>query len=638
MTFKEVAMKNFTSHIRRYLAYFFCSCFTIMLFFIYTTILFNKSFMDTAKDKGYDSLVYMSIGAILVFSAFFITYAHGSFVKSRNGEFALFMTLGLTKKNLSRLIFIENTIILLVSMVVGLLSGTLFSRLFFLILSKLIGDAPIEYELKLLSFLVTFSIFLLIYAVAICMSRRAILKLCIVKLLIKKREGSHGKVSLVTSLLAITVFLGATAAMLILAHGKHFSDQMYLYLVYAVFAFPSMYYIISQGWSLYYHFRKRNKRSYYNHILSDNEMEYSFSGNKKILFVLSLLSAMIIFFVASPISLFSLSERLAEGERLSEVEYVEFGSTNTLAEGTLNQLLAQSETLLTESVDHEFLIMNTRSGDEELMKPVISETFYKEINKDAESVNKGEILVVSTAFMPGKTEFEGMDRIALYTGNIPTEFRVEGTVKGKAINRKCISSDITLVLSDADYNAIRSKVEADKIGIYHLLYFKNWRKTEPFIKALRESFEQPSTLYLVDTFLEAYVEVKNIYAMMIFFTSFMGGLFLIAAGSILIFKQYGDLSRLRELYQRLTKLGMTKKEFMRMQASIQKLIFFTPLILGTIVGFVYMYMTTFILGGGYMVGVFFRNSILVVILYFISQTIFYRCSLERLRKNITSCY
>jgi putative ABC transport system permease protein len=407
-----------------------------------------------------------------------------------------------------------------------------------------------------------------------------------------------------------------------------------MYLVYAVFAFPSMYFIISQGWNLYYHYRKRNKRRYYDNILSDNEIEYSFAGNKKILFVLSLLSAMIIFFVASPISLFSLSERLAEGERLAHVEYVEFGSVNTLPEGRLEQLLAGSDTPLKKAVDHEFLIVNTRSGEEELLKPVISETLYKEINKDAEPVNEGEILVVITALFPGKKDFEGMDSIPFITGNETMEFKIAGTVKGKAINRIAFPSEVTLVLNDKDYGVARSTIREDQIGISHLFYFNSWRKTGSFVEALRGSFEKPSELYGVDTFLTAYREVKQIYAMMIFFTSFMGGLFLIAAGSILIFKQYGDLSHMRELYQRLTKLGMTKKEFMRMQASSQKLIFFTPMVFGTMIGFVFMYMTTFILGGGYMVGVFFRNAVLVVVLYFISQTIFYRFSLERLKRNV----
>ena len=309
MTFKNVVLKNFTSHIRRYLAFFFCSSFTIMIFFIYSTILFNESFMEQANKDGFYSLVYMSIVAVFLFSVFFINYAHGSFVKSRNSELALFMTLGLTKKNISRIVLMENMIILLSSMILGMLSGALFSRLFFMIISELIGEAPIEYELKALSFLVTLLVFLLIYGTAVLTSRRRILKLSIVKLMKSRKEGYHGKVRLLTAAIALVVFLGASVAMLVLMKEEQFSDKLYMYLVYAAAAFPSMYLIISQGWNLYYHYRAKNKKRYYAKILSDSEIEYSFANNRRILFVLSILSAMIIFFVASPISLYSLADR-----------------------------------------------------------------------------------------------------------------------------------------------------------------------------------------------------------------------------------------------------------------------------------------------------------------------------------------
>ena len=634
MTFKNVVIKNFTTHIRKYLAFFFCSSFTIMIFFIYSTMLFNESFMEHAEKVGFFSLVYMSIVAVFLFSVFFINYAHSSFVKSRSSEFALFMTLGLTKKNISRIVLMENMIILLSSMIIGMLSGALFSRLFFMIISKLIGEAPIEYELSYLSFLVTLLVFLLIYGTAVLTSRRNILKLSIVKLMKSRKEGYHGKVRLLTAAIALTVFLGASVAMLFLMRDKNYSDKLYMYLVYAAAAFPSMYLLIAQGWNLYYHYRAKSKKRYYSKILSDNEIEYSFAGNRRILFVLTILSAMIIFFVASPISLYSLADRLSEGERLADIEYVEWKGINSLEEGKLNQLLAESETPLEEKENLEFLVLNYHNGVEEVQKPVISETLYEKISKEKDTVSEGEILLVITTLAPGYQEMVGLDHINLYTETFRSDYKIAGTVKGKGINRYAFPSNITIVMDDADYGLICNRISEAQIGVSHLFYFEDWKKTAPFAEGLRNSLHQSSPLYQVDSFLEAYHQVSNIYSMMIFFTSFMGALFFIAAGSIFIFKQYGDMTHLKETYQRLTKIGMTKKEFLRVQASAQKLIYFTPLILGTLIGFVFMYMTTFMLGGGYMVGVFFRNSILAVILYFISQMLFYRASMERLKRSI----
>lgn len=634
MTFRNVVIKNFTTHIRRYLAFFFCSSFTIMIFFIYSTILFNQSFMKLANKDGFFSLVYMSIVAVFLFSVFFINYAHSSFVKSRSNEFALFMTLGLTKKNISRIVLLENMIILLSSMVIGMLSGALFSRLFFMIISELIGEAPIRYELNSLSFLGTLLVFLVIYATAVLTSRRRILGLSIIKLMQSRKEGYHGKVRLLTAVIAFIVFLGSSVTMLFLMRDKHFSDKLYMYLVYAAAAFPSMYLLIAQGWNLYYHYRAKNKNRYYGKLLSDSEIEYSFASNRRILFVLSILSAMIIFFVASPISLYSLADRLSEGERTAQIEYAEWNGINSLEQGKLDQLLAESITPLSNAVDHEFLVLNCNNGTEEVQKPIISETLYKEINKKKDIVSEGEILLVITTLAPGYQEMVGMDQLTLYSETFQSDYRITGTVKGKGIHNKAFPSNITIVMNDADYNLLRQRIDEDRIGISHLFNFEDWKKTAPFTEGLRNSLQQISPLFQVDSFLEAYHLLRNIYAMMIFFTSFMGLLFFIAAGSIFIFKQYGDMTHLKESYQRLTKIGMTGKEFIRMQASSQKLIYFTPLILGTMIGLVFMYMTTFLLGGGYMVGVFFRNSILALVLYFISQMIFYLVSMERLKRSM----
>ena len=43
MTFKDIVLKNFKFNVRNYITYFLCTTFSIMLFFIYATMLTNKS-------------------------------------------------------------------------------------------------------------------------------------------------------------------------------------------------------------------------------------------------------------------------------------------------------------------------------------------------------------------------------------------------------------------------------------------------------------------------------------------------------------------------------------------------------------------------------------------------------------------
>ena len=139
MTFKDIAIKNFKANFKKYFAYFLCSSFSIMIFFIYTTLIFNNSLLENLADSSMKIYMIMMTFIVALFAVFFLSYAHSSFIKSRNKEFGLYLTLGMTNKDISRLIKIENTIIIFISLITGLIAGTVFSKLFFLIVINLLN-------------------------------------------------------------------------------------------------------------------------------------------------------------------------------------------------------------------------------------------------------------------------------------------------------------------------------------------------------------------------------------------------------------------------------------------------------------------------------------------------------------------
>lgn len=156
MTFNQILFKIFKANFRRYMLFFLCSSFAIMIFFTYSTILTNKDFMDSSKVNSSISsmLIAPSIGIIL-FSILFVIYAHTSFVKFRKTEFGLFMLLGMTNWNINRIMFLENSLIGLCSLATGLISGTVFSKLFYVLVSKIIDLKGIDFTISYRSYLFT---------------------------------------------------------------------------------------------------------------------------------------------------------------------------------------------------------------------------------------------------------------------------------------------------------------------------------------------------------------------------------------------------------------------------------------------------------------------------------------------------
>ena len=128
MTFKQLVWKMAKVNKRKYIFYFLCKSFTVMVFFMFSTVFFNNEIIDNPQiQHGMNEILMIPAIALLIFTVFFISYAHSIFIKRRKKEFGLFMTLGMTNRDLIKLILIENVGIALVSIGTGILSGIVFS-------------------------------------------------------------------------------------------------------------------------------------------------------------------------------------------------------------------------------------------------------------------------------------------------------------------------------------------------------------------------------------------------------------------------------------------------------------------------------------------------------------------------------
>jgi len=83
---------------------------------------------------------------IAIFSFFFILYSNSAFLKKRKKEFGLYTLFGMTGWQIRKMVFLENMVISLAAIGTGLGLGTLFSKLFFMVLSQFLKlDKPIVF-------------------------------------------------------------------------------------------------------------------------------------------------------------------------------------------------------------------------------------------------------------------------------------------------------------------------------------------------------------------------------------------------------------------------------------------------------------------------------------------------------------
>lgn len=81
---------------------------------------------------------------------FLIIYANRFLMKRRNKEFGIYLTLGMSKRKISLILFFETLIIGCISLVVGLVLGTLLSQVMSLFVANM-------FEAKMTEFTFVFS-------------------------------------------------------------------------------------------------------------------------------------------------------------------------------------------------------------------------------------------------------------------------------------------------------------------------------------------------------------------------------------------------------------------------------------------------------------------------------------------------
>ena len=114
--------------------------------FILTSILavamfYNCINMATNDTTGTGNTAVMLNAATFlmgVFSVVFLLYTSSFLSKIRKKEYGVYSILGLEKRHIARIVVIENTIMAITSIITGLVTGILFSRLLIFALYKLI--------------------------------------------------------------------------------------------------------------------------------------------------------------------------------------------------------------------------------------------------------------------------------------------------------------------------------------------------------------------------------------------------------------------------------------------------------------------------------------------------------------------
>lgn len=208
----KLIFRNIRRSFQDYIVYFLTLILGVAIFYAFNSIDAQTAMLELSADSHdiikllVGMLSYVS-GIVACILGFLIIYANRFLIRRRNQEFAIYMTLGMGKGQISRLLLGETFMIGVLSLVVGLIAGVFASQFMSILTAKMFEADMTAYTFiysrdAAVKTVVYFSI---IYLIVMVFSVFSVSRCKLIDLLQASRRGEHRRIR--SSLLSVLVFL-----------------------------------------------------------------------------------------------------------------------------------------------------------------------------------------------------------------------------------------------------------------------------------------------------------------------------------------------------------------------------------------------------------------------------------------------
>lgn len=135
----KLAKTNLSNNKPFYIPYIISSIITVAMLYMMSFLSDNKGLN---KIMGADSLAIifrLGVGIIVIFSYIFLFYTNSFIIKRRKKEIGVYNILGMEKRHLSKVLFVETTYSAAISLVCGIIIGIAFSKFMLMVLYGIMG-------------------------------------------------------------------------------------------------------------------------------------------------------------------------------------------------------------------------------------------------------------------------------------------------------------------------------------------------------------------------------------------------------------------------------------------------------------------------------------------------------------------
>ena len=606
MLFK-LSIKNIKKSFKDYAIYFLTLVLGVAIFYVFNALDSQEAMLQlTETEKEIISLMNEFLSGVSILVAvilgFLIIYASRFLVKRRKKEFGIYLTLGMSKRQVSKILLMETLIIGFISLAVGLGLGIIASQFMSIVVAKLFEAdmSRFEFVFSQASMFKTVIYYAIIYLIVMVFNVFAVTKYKLIDLLNAAKKGEKIKTrNLTISVILFVISVGILGFAYYLATQRLDSLDLFgLSILLGIIGTFLLFFSMS-GFIL--KLVQSNKKLYLKGLNIFTLRQINSKVNTTV-FSMSIICLLLFFTITIFSSAWSINVSLKNdlvygtpadiviasyAEETKDVktdilDKVGYSTDNFSGYARGNTYGFESVTvgsLLTPILDDVLKSYPYLMVDSYLPVMKISDynKFASFYGRDTYSLNGDEFILV--ADYPQMIEYQNMaleKGVTIKIGDKEYHNKYDECKEGLLqMSGNKTNTGIVVVPDNVDISSnetIRSYLAANYKG--------DKNKAE---ENLREYMDEiNSNGAVADTKLDIYTASTGLRAIMIFIGLYLGVIFLISSAAILALKELSDSSDNKEKYQMLRRIGVDDKKLNRALFTQIFIFFMFPLVIAII--------------------------------------------------------
>ncbi|CAH0188044.1 FtsX-like permease family protein [Peribacillus simplex] len=630
MNIRLLAKRNIQGNAQRYLAYFFSIVLSVSIFFIYASFIFHPDVVHANIPGG--QLISRGLIAaeivISIFSVFFIAYSNAAFIQPRKKEFGLLTLLGMSKSQLRKLIYLEQTMVSLISILIGVGLGFLFSKLFLMAVSWLLAvEQPISFVFVPEAFVYTIVGFVLLFQLLSLLSLFHIGNAEVVDLLKDKQKPkktpfvSKWLIALSAVCLSVSYYLACTMSM----NNSYIRVMPILF-----FVLIGTYFLFSQSIVALCSRLYRKKKSLYGgtNLITQTNLIFNIKDYSRLFFLTSIITAVILT-AAGTLFMFSADLKKQGINNIPQsIGWVENDASiySIIEPSAVEKALKEDGFKILYKVNMTGLpithmLPHMRTGESnENRSLLISESDYNNVAAlrkiDPVKLSGKEALYV---FPYGGLDYQFVqkgEQKELHYGKQTIQVTMIGQ-RNQSIVAPIKSATTLMVVDDQLYHELTADVplkEKVRVRGYEI---RDWEESMETSSKIEKMSNNPD--HQLQTRAPIYQEMKQGSLLILFIGLFVSLLFFIVQGSMMYLRVFTNLEDKKIQIHALHRLGLTKKEIRQILSEEIRILFFAPFLIGMIHAIIAYVALSNLLGSN-----LFVYSAMVIGTYFLFQLLYYQ--------------